>query len=506
MQTLSPCPRTDEYQHLLAGSLVSADQQPLLLHLEQCPQCAETIQSLLDRDTMIEAVPVTPQLADDLPQGLMDRLLALDVNVEYSGLRELGPYRIRERLGQGGMGIVFLADDPLLERTVALKVMRPSLATNQSSRQRFLREARTAAKVKSDHVVTIFQSGEERGIAYVAMERLEGSTLGARLVGGEFTIAESLRIAREMALGLAAAHEQGLVHRDIKPENLMITKDGMIKILDMGLTKNVTNTADNLTGVMNTNAILGTLDYLSPEQALQNEVSAGSDIYSLGATLFMILTGHSPYDGVPASQKLMQHQFGKVPDILDYRSDAPPAFAAVLSKMMAKKISERYQSAAEVADALLPWASQDGQTAQISLPSRVMANPGYHSQTPTIREAASATASDVRISPLNPTVTVSIPKPEPVLSNGVPAHAVNRSKKKSNASQPEPIAATQPSAPESVIPSEIAPESPKAEPAAIPTRNKISAKKNTGNQTAIALIILGLAIIIGGIILLTQLV
>lgn len=472
-------------------------------------------ESQLLSNELLEELRVDPQLSDSpgecaeqlIHKGLLTRFQTKRLLVgKYRGF-VFGPYRIKDQIGKGGMGTVYLCEHSKLGRKVAVKVLAPELIENKVAVERFLREARSASALCHPNIVRVHHVGQASGTHYMVMEYVDGATL-EQVVDrkGPFAITEASWIAVQVAAGLQHAHERGFVHRDIKPENLMITKDGMIKILDMGLTKNVTNTADNLTGVMNTNAILGTLDYLSPEQALQNEVSAGSDIYSLGATLFMILTGHSPYDGVPASQKLMQHQFGKVPDILDYRSDAPPAFAAVLSKMMAKKISERYQSAAEVADALLPWASQDGQTAQISLPSRVMANPGYHSQTPTIREAASATASDVRISPLNPTVTVSIPKPEPVLSNGVPAHAVNRSKKKSNASQPEPIAATQPSAPESVIPSEIAPESPKAEPAAIPTRNKISAKKNTGNQTAIALIILGLAIIIGGIILLTQLV
>lgn len=333
-------------------------------------------------------------------KGILTRFQAKQLLAgKYRGF-VLGPYRIQDQVGKGGMGTVYLCEHSKLKRRVAVKVLARELAENTVAVERFLREARSASALTHQNIVRVHHVGQAGGTHYIVMEYVDGATL-EQVVDrkGPFTIAEASQIAIQVASGLQHAHERGFVHRDIKPENLMITKNGQVKILDMGLTKSITNASDNLTGVLNTKTILGTLDYLSPEQAIQNEVSPRSDIYSLGATLFMLLTGHSPYDGVPANQKLMQHQFGQVPDLRDFRSDAPKEFAELLMRMMAKKIDDRPATAAEVAVALLPWTSENGETAILSLPSRVMANPAAQSLTPTVRDAANATSSDAKPAP-----------------------------------------------------------------------------------------------------------
>ena len=333
-------------------------------------------------------------------KGLLTRFQAKHLLAgKYRGF-VMGPYRLLDQIGRGGMGTVYVCEHSSLKRKVAIKMLAADLAENPVAVERFLREARSASALSHPNIVRVHHVGQSTGTHYIVMEYVDGATL-EQVVDrkGPFTIAEAAQIAIQVAAGLDHAHAKGFVHRDIKPENLMITKNGQIKILDMGLTKSITNASDNLTGVLNTNAILGTLDYLSPEQAIQNEVSPRSDIYSLGATLFMLLTGHSPYDGVPANQKLMQHQFGQVPNLLDYRSDAPPEFASLLSKMMAKKPEDRPASMAEVASALQQWTMENGQTTNLTLPSRVIANPAAQSQTPTVRDAAGATSSDVKPAP-----------------------------------------------------------------------------------------------------------
>lgn len=364
-------------------------------------------ESQLVDDDVLAALRLDPNLPDRptecaeqlIQKGLLTRFQVRQLLAgKYRGF-VLGPYRLLDQIGKGGMGTVYLGEHATLKRRVAVKVLARELAENKVAVDRFLREARSASALAHPNIVRVHHVGQAGGTHYIAMEYVDGVTL-EQVVDrkGPFTVAEAAQIGLQAAAGLQHAHERGFVHRDIKPENLMITKNGQVKILDMGLTKSVTNASDNLTGVLNTNAILGTLDYLSPEQAIQNEATPQSDLYSLGATLFMLMTGHSPYDGVPAKQKLMQHQFGQVPNLLDFRSEAPAEFAAILTKMMAKKLADRFASSADVAVALLPWTSQDGQAANLNLPSRVMANPNtsHQSLTPTVRDAATKTSVDAK--------------------------------------------------------------------------------------------------------------
>src|SRR5262245_37237162 len=198
----------------------------------------------------------------------------------------LGRYRVLKKLGRGGMGAVYLCYDATLGRRIALKVMLWEFATNAEARERFIREARTAAMVRSDNVVTIFDVGSERGVPFIAMEYLLGYPLDQYLrVTGELSLAQILRVGRETALGLAAAHELGLVHRDIKPGNIWLeAPHGRVKLLDFGLAR-ATHDDTHLT---TSGVIIGTPAFMSPEQARGIPLDGRSDLFSLGVVLYRL--------------------------------------------------------------------------------------------------------------------------------------------------------------------------------------------------------------------------
>jgi serine/threonine protein kinase len=339
----------------------------------------------------------------------------------------LGPYKILDQIGKGGMGSVFLGEHAGMEKKLAIKVLAKELANDTAAIERFQREARAASALTHPNIVRVHHFGQTGDNRYLVMEYVNGATIEQILDRkGPFTVVQAVRIAMQAGTGLHHAHQKGFVHRDIKPENLMLTKEGHVKILDMGLTKQFNKAEDNLTGTLNPTLILGTIDYLSPEQAMQGDLDHRADIYSLGATLFAMITGHSPYEGVPARQKLMQHQCGKVPNLAEFNADVPDELAAVVAKMMAKKAADRQSSMAEVLAALKPWAELDGETTgRVMLPSGVTSVVMSRSMTPTVRDQAGNTAP---ISGVSAPVHVALPTPiEPISqvrqSPAVPAKA-----------------------------------------------------------------------------------
>lgn len=265
-------------------------------------------------------------------------------------LGRLGDYRLLQLVGRGGMGAVFAAEDVRLRRPVAVKVMLPAQAGRPGARERFLLEARAAAGVRSDHVVTIHFVGEEAGVPYFAMEYLRGRSLEDRLTAGEpIPVAEALRIGREAALGLQAAHERGLVHRDIKPGNLWLEDPaGRVKILDFGLVRS----AEEDTRLTNTGAVLGTPAYMSPEQARGEEAGPRSDLFSLGAVLYRLLTGSRPFPGATAVAVAMSLGADEPVAVRTRNSAVPPAVADTVHRLLAKDPALRFASARDVADAL----------------------------------------------------------------------------------------------------------------------------------------------------------
>jgi eukaryotic-like serine/threonine-protein kinase len=279
----------------------------------------------------------------------------------------IGPYMIQNPIGEGGMGIVYLARHTTLGRKVALKVLPGEHARDQLALDRFLREARSAAALDHPNIIRLYDIGQGAGIHFLVMEYVDGTNVQAMLTkSGQLNYVQAARYAAQAAAALEHAHQKGLVHRDVKPGNLMVTKDGTVKILDMGLTRSVRNEQDNLTGLLNQSQVTGTPDFMSPEQLLGEPVDARSDVYSLGATLYALLTGRPPFTGT-TTQKMAQHQMRDPAELVQtLRDRAPLKMADVVVKMMAKRKEDRYQSAKEVIKALKPWlaAPADGNVAK----------------------------------------------------------------------------------------------------------------------------------------------
>lgn len=274
----------------------------------------------------------------------------------YRGL-VLGPYHLLRALGKGGMGVVYLAEHAELHRKVALKVLTVDKENPQLSLERFQREARAAAALDHSNIVRVHDVAHADDRHFLVMEYVEGLDLQSLVEQtGPLHYAQAADYVAQAAAGLQHAHDRGFIHRDVKPANLMLAKDGTVKILDMGLARSVTNSDDKLTEKFDEDKITGTVDFLSPEQAMNVALDARSDIYSLGATLYALVSGGPPYRGTTA-QKLTQHQLASPPELCKNRVAVPGGLGAVVARMMAKRPGERYQSAQEVIEALAPWVA-----------------------------------------------------------------------------------------------------------------------------------------------------
>jgi hypothetical protein len=265
-------------------------------------------------------------------------------------LGRLGPYRVLRVLGHGGMGVVYEAEDPLLQRKVALKVMLPALAASESARERFLREARAAGAVEHDHIVPIYAVGEDRGVPFIAMPLLRGEPLDRRLKRERrLPLAEVARIGRETAAGLAAAHDKGLVHRDVKPANVWLEEGtGRVKVLDFGLARLASGNAQ----LTQSGVILGTPAYMAPEQAAGKEVDGRCDLFSLGCVLYEASTGELPFKGADVISTLVAVSMEVPPTPRQRNPRLPRAFSDLVMRLLAKDPADRPRSARAVVDAL----------------------------------------------------------------------------------------------------------------------------------------------------------
>jgi serine/threonine protein kinase len=297
-------------------------------------------------------------------------------------LGRLGAYRILKVLGTGAMGVVFQAEDPHLKRLVALKVLRPALAASAEFHRRFLREAQLAAAIDHEHIVTIYQVGEDRGVPFLAMKLLEGESLEDRLKnGGRLPLSEVLRVGREVAEGLSAAHAKGLVHRDIKPANIWLeTGRDRVKIVDFGLARGTGQDAH----FTQAGAVIGTPAYMAPEQANGEEVDARCDLFSLGVVLYRISTGQLPFPGKDTLSVLKALATLTPEPPHKIVSSVPRAFSNLVMRLLAKDPDERFQSGQEVAEAIA--ALERGETvAEVPAPNKSPEKKG--------REKEKATAS-----------------------------------------------------------------------------------------------------------------
>jgi len=270
---------------------------------------------------------------------------------EFLALQEAvaGRYAIERELGRGGMGVVFLARDLSLDRLVAIKLLPPALADLPERRARFLREARTAARLSHPNIVPIHAVEESDGLVFFVMGYVAGETLGERIRRfGRIPAAELTPIVREVAWALAYAHRQGVVHRDVKPENILLERDGgRAMVTDFGIAQVSGDAADTPAG-----QVVGTARAVSPEQAAGEPVDGRSDLYSLGVTAYLAATGQWPFDGESAAEVLAKHLTQPPAPVLEVRPDLPATLAAAIDRCLEKSPDERFASGEELAAAL----------------------------------------------------------------------------------------------------------------------------------------------------------
>ena len=271
------------------------------------------------------------------------------VNGNLATGTKLGRYSIIEALGAGGMGFVFRARDERLERTVAIKILAPGLLRGEDARRRFHKEALALAKLSNVHIAAVYDVGEQDGVDYIVMECVPGESLATKLRSGPLTVKEATQITFQIAEALEEAHEQGVIHRDLKPANVMITPKGQVKVLDFGLAKlRETKVTDATLSIMETQGILGTPLYMSPEQAHGRTVDTRTDLWSLGVVYYEMLTGCTPFhaDGIVAVLRAITEE-APTP-MRQIRFDAPPLADQIVARALEKDPAVRYQSALEV--------------------------------------------------------------------------------------------------------------------------------------------------------------
>jgi serine/threonine-protein kinase len=275
-----------------------------------------------------------------------------------------GRYEVERTLGRGGMATLYLARDGRLQRHVALKVLADDLSGDGAFRERFVREARLAARLSHPNVVRVFDAGETDGRPYIVMEYVPGETVADVLARrGKPSPAEAVDIAAQACDGLQHAHEHGLVHRDVKPQNLLVRDDGCVKLADLGIAR-----AAESTHLTQLGTILGTAAYLSPEQAAGEEVTAAADVYALGAVLYELLTGRPPYEFSSLAELTAKQGAGEIVPPRDLDPAVPEQLEAVLMRCLARDPRFRPASAAELGADLRAAVADSGPPTQATVP------------------------------------------------------------------------------------------------------------------------------------------
>src|SRR5436190_724886 len=296
------------------------------------------------------ATPVAGLAASIVENGQADLLVG----------RTIGHYKISKRIGTGGMGEVYLATDVTAGRKAALKLLPERFTGDAERLKRFEQEARALVGLNHPNILTVYEIGEDHSIHYIATELIEGETLRQRLVRGRIEVGEAVDVAIQVASALAAAHRAGIVHRDIKPENIMLRPDGYVKVLDFGIAKlaeqevPVTTPRDEALLLVETNlgSVLGTVRYMSPEQACGAQVDKATDIWSLGVVLYEMITGHTPFTGDTPREVMSSILEKEPPQLTTYVAHIPAELQQIVSKTLRKDREERYRSAHDLLEAL----------------------------------------------------------------------------------------------------------------------------------------------------------
>ena len=298
----------------------------------------------------------------------------------------LGNYRLIDRLGAGGMGEVWRAEDTRLMRQVAIKILSERIANDPEWKARFLREARTIAQMNHPNIATIYSIEQEADKLFIAMELVEGESLATVLAHGALEPVEAVRIIRQVAEALAEAHDKGIVHRDVKPDNVIVGKRG-VKVLDFGIAKQIIATTGTPT-LTQAGLIVGTPFYMSPEQALGRPVDTRSDLFSLGVVLYEALAGKRPFEGESVTETMMNIIMQEPPELTTVAPKVPAALVEIVARALQKKPERRYGSAGEMVDALSrvdfkqPAARAPQKPPKIDAPTMAMPSAPQSSQAP----------------------------------------------------------------------------------------------------------------------------
>ncbi len=426
MVKTSSCPSRQTIQELASGKLPPDSSEAILHHVETCAECLQTVREFASFDTLQDALRHTDTHDEPAETGVVQALIERFTDMAPSAVHEtedsspavaadplamlapargpqeigwLGHYRVLKVLGTGGMGVVLEAEDMQLKRRVALKMMKPAQAADAKSRQRFLREAQAAAGLDHDHIVHIYQVGEDRGYPYLAMQFLEGMSLEQRLkTDAKPSLPETVRIGTQIALGLAAAHQRGLIHRDIKPANLWLETRSQgsggrsqesetpkprdersesrgstrVKILDFGLAR----TAETTEHITHSGTIVGTPAYMAPEQARGLPVDHRADLFSLGCVLYEMTTGQRPFHG-PTTMSILSSlalDTPTAPQLVNF--EVPEALSDLIMKLLEKEPAQRPATAQAVVDALATIGRQLGaKTSAAPIPTEELRAP-----------------------------------------------------------------------------------------------------------------------------------
>jgi serine/threonine protein kinase len=300
-----------------------------------------------------------PSSGDELVKELVKQkqltpFQAQHVNAGKAKSLILGGYTILDKIGAGGMGQVFKALHRRMDRIVAIKMLPTAMMKDAAAAARFEREVRAAAKLNHPNIVTAYDADQANGVHFLVMEYVEGSDLSALVKkNGPFPVSKAVNYVLQAARGLEFAHKKGVVHRDIKPANLLLDNEGTVKILDMGLARIDQGDGEAQAELTGTGAVMGTVDYMSPEQAFNtHNADARADIYSLGCSLYYLIAGKATYGGDSVMEKLLAHREKPIPSLRNAQPDISEQVQAVFTKMVAKKIEDRYQTMTEVIAAL----------------------------------------------------------------------------------------------------------------------------------------------------------
>ena len=313
----------------------------------------------------------------------------------------LGDYQIIEHIGGGGMGTVYKALHVRMGRVVALKVLRPEIQQNRQLVQRFDREVRAAARLTHPNIVAALDAREQDGLHFLITEFIDGMDLEAKLrSSGPLPVAVAADFVLQAARGLDYAHHQGVIHRDIKPANLLRDQHGVVKILDMGLARLDADTVTTATDLTNSGMVLGTAAYMAPEQARDiRRADARSDIYSLGCTLFYLLTGRHAFSGATALDTVLSHLSQPIPSLTAADASIPPALEEIFRRMVAKDPNDRYQTAAELVRALEQLKLPSSSLSQITAVHRQLSQQAV---TPTVAHDVATSPTQVSGQPRRP--------------------------------------------------------------------------------------------------------